>query len=85
MSVVSVEVRRCGGIPALFRGNDDLLASRLKFTDKRNNVPAEMLDFFLEVQKAEQDEARAGILERKDALGDLVRRTDQIDRKPSLY
>ena len=39
---------------------------------------AEILDLLLEVQEAEQDQVGAGVLEREDAFGDLLRRSDQV-------
>src|ERR1700728_3080756 len=52
-----------------------------EFTHERNHVLAKMLDLFLEVQEAEQDQARSGILQREDALRNLVRRADEVRPK----
>src|ERR1700761_556563 len=54
----------------------------LKLADQRNHVLAEILDLFLEMQEAEQDQARARVLKGEDALRNLVRRADEVRAEP---
>ena len=58
---------------------------RFQFANQRDDVSAELFDFLLEMQEAEQDQVGARVFERQDAFGDLPGVPIRFERKPSLY
>ena len=67
-----------GGHELSGAGADAACRLRLQLADDRQDVLAEVLDLLLEVQEAEQEQVHAAALVLDDAVGDLLRRADQL-------